>query len=308
VQKLFRLTDSVVFCFDGDNAGRKAAWRALENTLPALVDGKNAVFLFLPEGEDPDDFVRRRGKAAFEALIGEATPLSEFLLRGLTAQHPPTTAEGRAALVAAARPLIAQLTAPVLSALIRRRLAEMTGLPESELRALLRVGNPAGPRPATADAAAAPRAGTPRPPRHAGGRRAPSLVRDLIQTLLLCPELAREVPMPQPDDGSAEEQALAALVAFCAGSAGPLTTAGAIQRFAGTPHEGVLSQALATAQDHGITPELAEAHLRAGVARWWQQAHRDGRAAAAADVTPPASAEESERLRQLEMVRHRRLL
>ena len=65
VQKLFRLTDTVVFCFDGDNAGRKAAWRALENTLPMLADGKNAVFLFLPDGEDPDDYVRKRGRAAF---------------------------------------------------------------------------------------------------------------------------------------------------------------------------------------------------------------------------------------------------
>ncbi len=86
VQKLFRLTDEVVFCFDGDNAGRKAAWRALENALPALADGKNARFLFLPEGEDPDNFVRKRGKAAFEAALGGAVPLSEFLLRELAAR------------------------------------------------------------------------------------------------------------------------------------------------------------------------------------------------------------------------------
>ena len=80
VQKLFRLTDSVVFCFDGDAAGRKAAWRALENALPVLADGKNAQFLFLPDGEDPDDFVRKRGKAAFEQALTGAVPLSEFLL------------------------------------------------------------------------------------------------------------------------------------------------------------------------------------------------------------------------------------
>ena len=65
-QKLFRLSDRVVFCFDGDTAGRKAAWRALENTLPVLADGKEARFLFLPDGQDPDDFVRAPGKAAFE--------------------------------------------------------------------------------------------------------------------------------------------------------------------------------------------------------------------------------------------------
>ncbi len=98
VQKLFRQSDRVVFCFDGDSAGRKAAWRALENALPVLADGKNAAFLFLPDNEDPDDFIRKRGKAAFEALVDRAVPASEFLLAELSAQHPPTTVEGRAAL------------------------------------------------------------------------------------------------------------------------------------------------------------------------------------------------------------------
>src|SRR5206468_5929898 len=101
-QKLFRLTDSVVFCFDGDNAGRKAAWRALENTLPVLADGKDAQFLFLPDGDDPDDYVRARGRAAFEAALANATPASEYLLSELTTRHVPDTAEGRAALLAAA--------------------------------------------------------------------------------------------------------------------------------------------------------------------------------------------------------------
>ncbi len=128
VQKLFRQSDRVVFCFDGDSAGRKAAWRALENALPVLADGKNASFLFLPDGEDPDDFVRKRGKAAFEALLDRALPASEFLLAELSAQHPPTTVEGRAALVNAARPHLAQITAPVLGALLRRQLAMVSGI------------------------------------------------------------------------------------------------------------------------------------------------------------------------------------
>ena len=158
VQKLFRLTDRVVFCFDGDNAGRKAAWRALENALPVLADGKNASFLLLPEGEDPDDFVRQRGKAAFEALIERAIPASEFLLSELSAQYPPTSAEGRAALLTAARPYVGAIVAPALSALLRRRLAELTGLSGDELRELLRAGaaGDRGPR------AAPDRAGRPR--------------------------------------------------------------------------------------------------------------------------------------------------
>ncbi|HXU66162.1 MAG TPA: DNA primase, partial [Casimicrobiaceae bacterium] len=97
-QKLLRLSDMVVFCFDGDAAGRKAAWRALENVLPVLADGKEARFLFLPDGEDPDDFVRKRGKDAFEQALDRAVPLSQYLLTELATQHSPTTAEGRAAL------------------------------------------------------------------------------------------------------------------------------------------------------------------------------------------------------------------
>src|SRR5205085_6054557 len=101
-QKLFRLADTVVFCFDGDAAGRTAAWRALENTLPVLQDGKDARFLFLPDGEDPDDFVRARGRAGFEAALANATPASEYLLSELTTRHVPDTAERRAGLLAAA--------------------------------------------------------------------------------------------------------------------------------------------------------------------------------------------------------------
>ena len=310
VQKLFRLTDNVVFCFDGDAPGRKAAWRALENALPVLSDGKNAQFLFLPDGEDPDDYVRARGKAAFETLIARATPLSEFLLRELTASHPTTTTEGRAALVTAARPLLAQLSAPILSALLRRQLAELTGLPETELRALLRI--PAG----SARSATAMRSGSGGethtlrrlvPP---SSRRAPSLVRELIQALLLQPQLARMIAIPQPDDGTAEGNALAALAEFCMTAGGPLTTPAAIQHFSRTLHDSVLAGALATAQDHGVTPEQAEEHLRAGVRRYWLQAQRSGLAVAAGAETEATAlatrelpADETERLRQLEMVR-----
>jgi DNA primase len=309
VQKLFRQSDRVIFCFDGDVAGRKAAWRALENALPVLADGKNAGFLFLPEGEDPDDFVRRRGRAAFEALIDRATPASEFLLAELCAQHPPTSAEGGAALVAAARPHLAALTAPVLGALLRRRLADLTGLPEREMRDLLGHG-PAADRgrgasamhaapPTGRDAVAARRTTRTTQP---GQRRAPSLVRELIQALLLQPERARSNAVPQPSDGTPDGAALAALVAFCVEGEHPLTTAGVMQHFAASPHEPVLASALATAEDTGITAEQAAMHLKAGAARYWQQAQRAGRKGAP-DSGAPATAEESERLRQLEMVR-----
>src|SRR5664279_5667626 len=223
VQKLLRQSDRVIFCFDGDTAGRKAAWRALENALPALVDGKNAGFLFLPDGEDPDDYVRARGKAAFEALIERATPLSEYLLAELSARHPPVNAEGRAALVTAARPLLGQIVAPVMAALLRRRLADLTGLPEAELRELLRLqGHERQPvrEPPAPGGRPRERFGSVR----SGQRGAPSLVRELIQALLLQPDLAHTVVLPRPVDGTPEGGALAALVEFCTDCEHSLTT------------------------------------------------------------------------------------
>jgi DNA primase len=307
VQKLFRQSDRVIFCFDGDAAGRKAAWRALENALPVLADGKNAAFMFLPDGQDPDDFVRQRGKAAFEALAGAAIPASEFLLTELSAQHPPTSVEGAAALVTAARPHVAALTAPVLTALMHRRLAELTGLPEAELRMLLGQRTQAERRSVPTDSGVSTvgRAESGRPslrPSPIGQRRAPSLVRELIQALLLQPQLARSATLPQPEGGAPEEVALSALVAYCAGSEHTLTTAGVMQYFAQSPHEPVLAAALATAEDHGITPELAAVHLEAGVARYWQRVQRAGVRSPSTSGDAP-SPEEAERLRQLEMVR-----
>jgi DNA primase len=303
VQKLFRLTDTVVFCFDGDNAGRKAAWRALENTLAVLADGKNAVFLFLPDGEDPDDFVRKRGRAAFEKAQEAAVPLSEFLLADLAARHPPTSAEGRAALVAAARPHMAEINAPVLAAILRRRLAELSGLPEAELRGLLNLPAPPG------SSGAAPRAGRDEARTGQRGasfranvRRPPSLARELIQGLLLQPALARSLEFPRPDDGTPDGASLVALVDYCATAEGELTTAGVLQYFADSPHEAVLASVLAMAEDHGLTMELAEAHVREGIERWWQQARRSGGAAPSPQAGGQTT-EEIQRLRQLDFVR-----
>jgi DNA primase len=297
VQKLFRLTDTVVFCFDGDAAGRKAAWRALENVLPALADGKNVRFLLLPGDQDPDDFIRAKGKAAFEALVDRATPLSEFLLQELAVAHPPSNAEHRAALISAARPLLAQLQAPVLGALIRRQLAELSGLPEAELRGLLQSAKGSMAGYASANKGSGRSA--------VSSRRAPSLLRELIQALLLQPELARTIAIPQPDDGTPEAAALCALGQFCTSATGPLSTPGTIQHFAGSAHEAVLAAALATAHDHSMTAEQAKDHLRAGVDRYWLQAERNG-VAVQGTRSEPATApppEEVERLRQLELVR-----
>jgi DNA primase len=106
---LFRAADEVLFCFDGDQAGRKAAWRALEATLPRLREGRQARFLFLPEGEDPDSMVRKQGEAGFRAQLEQAQPLSEFFFDHFTRSVDMTTIDGRAKFVALARPELEKL-------------------------------------------------------------------------------------------------------------------------------------------------------------------------------------------------------
>jgi len=134
VQKLLRQTDNIVFSFDGDAAGRRAAWRALENSLSQLIDGKNLSFLFLPQGDDPDSFIRREGREAFEGLLAGAMPMSGFLVRELTQQNDLASEEGRARLLRDARPLVTQLQqAPMLGRMLRKRLAELAGITPAEL-------------------------------------------------------------------------------------------------------------------------------------------------------------------------------
>jgi len=137
VAKLLKLADNVVFCFDGDSAGRKAAWRALEISLPVLADGKVVSFLFLPAEDDPDTYVRRLGKAAFQKAVEEAKPLSQFLFSELTGHVDMATEEGRARFLAQAKPLLVQIEAPALGAMLRRRLGELARLDPEEIDSLI---------------------------------------------------------------------------------------------------------------------------------------------------------------------------
>ena len=145
VQKLLRQTDDIVFCFDGDDAGRKAAWRALENSLAQFVDGKNIGFLFLPDGEDPDSYVQKFGKDSFEGLIDQALPLSFFLFQRLSEGMNLQTSEGCTKLVKNSKPLLAQITAPILSLMLIKRLAELSGINQEELENLLQIKRVSSP-------------------------------------------------------------------------------------------------------------------------------------------------------------------
>ncbi len=183
LEQIFRVAPRVVFCFDGDAAGRKAAWRALETSLPLLREGRQASFVFLPEGEDPDTRVRRVGAEGFRGELARGTPLSSFLFDQLVARVDLGTLDGRARLVDLARPFLTRIPQGAFRQLVEKRLAELSRLDPAELAHLL---DPAGharvsPRPAPA----------------APVRQAPSLVRRTVTLLLHHPEVvagAGELP------------------------------------------------------------------------------------------------------------------
>ena len=140
LNKIFRMTSEVIFCFDGDRAGRAAAWRALENALPLARDGRELRFLFLPEDEDPDTLVRAEGREGFEERLKTALPLSVYLLRHLTEQVDLSHVDGRAKLAALARPLFGRMPDGVYRELLTERLAAEIRMPAPKLREMLLGG------------------------------------------------------------------------------------------------------------------------------------------------------------------------
>ncbi|PWF55680.1 DNA primase [Massilia glaciei] len=158
VQKLLRQTDTVVFSFDGDKAGRRAARRALEACLPLITDNKTVKFLFLPTEHDPDSFVRERGFEAFELEIHEAMPLSQFLLREVTAEHDLSEPEGRARAQFDAKPLLQSMLPSSLRLQIVRGLAGLTESTPAEIEGLFELA-----KPVSVVRRAPPRQGRPQP-------------------------------------------------------------------------------------------------------------------------------------------------
>jgi DNA primase len=187
LNRLFRVTNEVVFCFDGDAAGRNAAWRALENALEHARDGRQLRFLFLPEGHDPDTLVGEEGAEAFEARIGQARPLSEFLVSQLVARTDLSSVDGRARLAELARPLLARVPAGVYRELLLERLAEEVRMPAGRLEELLRGRGP----PRGREAPATPRSGR-RQAQSAAGRQPP--LTQAIALVLQHPAAAQGLP------------------------------------------------------------------------------------------------------------------
>src|SRR5688572_7121752 len=175
---LFRNAPDVFFCFDGDRAGRGAAWKAVESVLPRMKDGRQAFFLFLPEGEDPDSLVRKEGRDGFEVRLREATPLSQFFFDSLGVDVNLSTLEGKGRLAERAKPFLAQIPDGAFGDLMKQRLTELTGV---GARASAPDTHVPAQRARTAPASSAPKR---------------SLVRAAIELLLHRPSLARALPQP----------------------------------------------------------------------------------------------------------------
>ncbi len=288
VQKLLRMVDNLVFCFDGDAAGRKAAWRALEISLPVVTDGKTVSFLFLPAEDDPDTFVRRLGKDAFMAELANARPLSGLLLAELANRVDLKSEEGRARLIAEARPLINQIEAPTLALMIRKRLAELVGLTVEELHRLL----PAKGRPAPAEDA--PQA------RRKPAARSPES--RMLSLLLAKPALAAHFDLTVPPDASQALRALDELAHYIRDCEFEISHALMLEHFRGKEAGQVISEVLAS--PFMAESETARADLDGEFADFLTKLRADSRKArrdelAALAAQGPLSADAAREYREL---------
>ena len=171
---LFRQCADVYFCFDGDRAGRQAAWRAVESVLPRMRDGRQAMFLFLPDGEDPDTLVRKEGTKGFEERLKNATPLSEFFFAEIGKDVNLSSLDGKARLAERARPMLAQIPDGAFRDLMLAELDRVTGVH-------IQVALPASDTP------------VPKSPAKPQQR---SLVRSAVALLVQAPQLATAIEPP----------------------------------------------------------------------------------------------------------------
>jgi DNA primase len=199
ITKLMRQTDEIVFCFDGDNAGLTAAWRAAMNALPALTDGLKLSFLFLPKEHDPDSYVREFGKEKFEAEIKVAMPLSQYILKHLSENNALQSQEDKVRFLNDAEPIMQQINAPRSATYLRKKVAELAGLSVDEMQSLLKLPNlnkaPAQVRPKLT-------------------RTTNSLHKRFLLILLMQPSLVREDDLLLVSNSN-EEQLLRQAIEIC---------------------------------------------------------------------------------------------
>jgi len=224
LNRLFRVTDDVFFAFDGDRAGRQAAWRALENALPQMREGRQIRFVFLPEKQDPDSFVNQNGARAFERLLDEGMPLADFLITELAADVDLDSVDGRARLAERAGPMLRKVPPGVYRELLTQGLAERVGLSAARLQSLLLKG-------AESASAGGQKAATARRGRLTGVKGRPSLVRRTITLLLHDPSAAREIDADRLVDLRRPGAGLLRELIETVQKEPTITTAGILERF-----------------------------------------------------------------------------
>jgi len=183
LNRLFRLTDDIAFCFDGDRAGKQAAWRAMETALPHIREGRQLRFVFLPEGEDPDSYVSSQGADAFVDALDNGLALSDYVIRELASAVDLATVDGKARLAELARPLLGKVPPGVYRDLLVKSLAETVGLSPERLEKNLGAAGSDMPR-------SLPRHRQTGASRSRGSGGRPSVVRRAIALLLNHPEAA----------------------------------------------------------------------------------------------------------------------
>ncbi|HGG9672461.1 TPA: DNA primase [Neisseria meningitidis] len=234
VKILMRQADSIYFCFDGDSAGRKAAWRALENALPQLKDDKSLHFLFLPEEHDPDSYIRAYGKTQFEdALLNQSKPLSEYFWEHLSDDLNLNTQEGKAELVKTSSPLLAQITAPALAYLLKQRLSELVGIDPDNLAQLL--GQEAPKRHVKQKNYKLPPISVKQPV-------IPTLVQRQIRSLLINPDWAAYIDLPDYLALDGDFACLANLAESIKNHAAVPETAQVLEYMRGSPYEETITR------------------------------------------------------------------
>lgn len=264
IKLLMRQTDNIYFCFDGDTAGQKAAWRALENALPQLKDDKSLHFLFLPEQHDPDSYIRQFGTARFEdALLHQSQPLSRYFWQGLSQNLNLASHEGKAELIKKATPLLQQITAPALSFLLKQELSQLSGIDLNNLAQLL--GQVAPQRTVRPQHYHLPRE----------SHRLPeslSLVQKQIRSLLHHPEWAKWVHLPDYLPIQNEAACLLALADFFKHQ--PKTIAQALEHFRDSPFHLFIEHIIQESQkndDIQAHTENDELAFQEGIERLTQQ-------------------------------------
>jgi DNA primase len=224
LNRLFQLTENVCFAFDGDRAGRKAAWRALENALPQIREGRQIRFMFLPEGHDPDSYVNEFGTDAFLKALDEGLALSEFLIQELASQVDMSTVDGRARLAELARPLVNRIPQGVYRELLVESLAEAVGLTAAKLEKMLSSDKHSGPSTHAGGALAKSR------PRKAVAGQ-PSVIRHAITIMLNDPAACLKLDIEKlADVNRAGVELLRALIETVQAEPN-ITTAGLLERW-----------------------------------------------------------------------------